>query len=83
MRVVGDQHTGQLLGAQLIGHYGAEVAQRIDAIATAISFGARVEDLSRLDLSYTPPLGSPFDAIQHAADAWTRVTCPRSEPVTA
>jgi NADPH-dependent 2,4-dienoyl-CoA reductase/sulfur reductase-like enzyme len=72
MRIVGDQTTGQLLGAQLIGHYGAEVAKRVDTLATAISFAARVEDLSRLDLSYTPPLGSPFDAIQHAADAWTR-----------
>jgi NADPH-dependent 2,4-dienoyl-CoA reductase/sulfur reductase-like enzyme len=70
IRVVGDRRTGRLLGAQLIGHYGAEVAKRVDIFATAISYGAIVEDLPRLDLSYTPPLGSPFDAVQHAADAW-------------
>jgi NADPH-dependent 2,4-dienoyl-CoA reductase/sulfur reductase-like enzyme len=70
MRIIGDRRTGRLLGAQLIGHYGAEVAKRVDTIATAISYGATVDDLPRLDLSYTPPLGSPFDALQHAADAW-------------
>jgi hypothetical protein len=63
---------GFAFGAQLIGHYGAEVAKRVDTLATAISFAAQVDDLAKLDLSYTPPLGSPFDPIQHAADAWTR-----------
>jgi hypothetical protein len=31
-----------------------------------------VDGLSDLDLSYTPPFGSPWDAIQLAAQAWTR-----------
>jgi hypothetical protein len=31
-----------------------------------------VEGLSDLDLSYTPPFGSPWDAVQMAAQAWTR-----------
>ena len=30
-----------------------------------------VEQISDLDLSYTPPLGSPWDAVQTAAQAWT------------
>ena len=33
-----------------------------------------VEALSELDLSYTPPFGSPWDAVQMAAQAWTRQT---------
>lgn len=36
----------------------------------AISYGAAIDDLPGLDLSYTPPLGSPWDAIQAAARAW-------------
>jgi NADPH-dependent 2,4-dienoyl-CoA reductase/sulfur reductase-like enzyme len=40
MRIVGDRRTGRLLGAQLIGRYGAEVAKRVDIFATAISFFA-------------------------------------------
>jgi hypothetical protein len=31
-----------------------------------------VAEMSDLDLSYTPPLGSPWDAVQMAAQAWER-----------
>jgi hypothetical protein len=33
----------------------------------------RVDELNDLDLSYTPPFGSPWDAIQHGAQSWVRV----------
>jgi NADPH-dependent 2,4-dienoyl-CoA reductase/sulfur reductase-like enzyme len=72
LRVTGDRATGRLLGAQMLGHHGAEIAKRIDTYATAISYGAAVDDLADLDLSYTPPLGSPWDAVQIAATAWRR-----------
>jgi NADPH-dependent 2,4-dienoyl-CoA reductase/sulfur reductase-like enzyme len=72
MRFTGDRGTGQLLGVQLFGHRHAEIAKRIDIAATAIFHAMTVEGLSDLDLSYTPPLGSPWDAIQMGAHAWLR-----------
>jgi len=72
VRLTGDRRSGRLLGAQLLGHVGAEVAKRIDILATAIAYEASVADLGDLDLSYTPPLGSPWDALQHAAHIWLR-----------
>ena len=72
MRCTGDRRTGQLLGVQLVGHLGSEIAKRIDIPATAIFNRMTVEALSDLDLSYTPPLGSPWEALQHGAQAWTR-----------
>jgi NADPH-dependent 2,4-dienoyl-CoA reductase/sulfur reductase-like enzyme len=70
MRFTGDLPTGRLLGVQLFGHRSAEVAKRIDIAATAIFHGMTVDAVSDLDLSYTPPLGSPWDAIQIGAQAW-------------
>ena len=70
-RVTGDPRDGRLLGAQLVGRRGTEVAKRVDVFATAIHAGLGVAQLSDLDLSYTPPLGSPWDAVQLAAQAWT------------
>jgi NADPH-dependent 2,4-dienoyl-CoA reductase/sulfur reductase-like enzyme len=70
MRVTGDRTTGRLLGLQLFGHQHAEIAKRIDIAATAIYHGMTVDGLSDLDLSYTPPLGSPWDAVQIGAQAW-------------
>jgi NADPH-dependent 2,4-dienoyl-CoA reductase/sulfur reductase-like enzyme len=70
IRFTGDRQTGRLLGVQLFGHMHAEVAKRIDIAATAIFHGMTVDEVSDLDLSYTPPLGSPWDAIQAGAQAW-------------
>jgi NADPH-dependent 2,4-dienoyl-CoA reductase/sulfur reductase-like enzyme len=72
MRFTGDRRTGRLLGVQLFGHKNAEVAKRIDIAAAAIYHGMTLDEVSDLDLSYTPPLGSPWDAIQMGAQAWTR-----------
>ncbi len=72
IRVTGDANTRQLLGAQIIGHYQGEVAKRIDIFATALFHGMQVDQLSDLDLSYTPPLSSPWDPVQMAAQAWVK-----------
>jgi NADPH-dependent 2,4-dienoyl-CoA reductase/sulfur reductase-like enzyme len=72
MRITGDRASGRLLGMQLFGHRHAEIAKRIDIAATAIHHGMTIDGLSDLDLSYTPPLGSPWDAVQIGAQAWAR-----------
>jgi NADPH-dependent 2,4-dienoyl-CoA reductase/sulfur reductase-like enzyme len=85
MRVTGDRATGRLLGLQLFGHRHAEIAKRIDIAAAAIFNHMTVDAVSDLDLSYTPPLGSPWDAVQMGAQAWTRHTrrpLPRSGSTT-
>ncbi len=70
IRATGDRATGRLLGVQLYGHRHAEIAKRIDTAATAIYHEMTVDGLNDLDLSYTPPLGSPWDALQAAAQRW-------------
>jgi NADPH-dependent 2,4-dienoyl-CoA reductase/sulfur reductase-like enzyme len=70
IRITGDTGSGLLLGAQLLGRRGAEISKRVDTYATALFHSMVVDDVSELDLSYTPPLGSPWDAVQVAAQAW-------------
>lgn len=70
IKITGDKKTGKLLGVQLIGHYGSEVAKRSDIFATAIFNDMTVAEISDLDLSYSPPVGSPWDAVQIAAQNW-------------
>lgn len=67
-----DRKTGTLLGAQLIGRRGSETAKRVDVYAVALFHRMTVDQISDLDLSYTPPLGSPWDVVQIAAQTWTR-----------
>ncbi len=70
IRLTGNPTTGRLLGAQFIGTYGTEIAKRSDILATAIFAGLTIPQLSDLDLSYTPPLAAPWDAIQATAQHW-------------
>jgi len=72
VRITGDRASGRLLGAQLVGHRDAEIPKRIDIAAAALFHGMRVEELGDLDLSYTPPFGSPWDTLQLAAQTWMR-----------
>jgi NADPH-dependent 2,4-dienoyl-CoA reductase/sulfur reductase-like enzyme len=72
IRTTGDRASGRLLGMQLFGHRHAEIAKRIDIAATAIFNNMAVEEMSDLDLSYTPPLGSPWEAVQMGTQAWDR-----------
>ena len=70
VRLTADRASRVLLGGQIVGHYTAEVSKRIDVIATAISSQMTVDDLLTLDLSYTPPTGTPWDPVQMCAQEW-------------
>lgn len=72
LRITGDLQTGKLLGAQLLGHKNSEVSKRTDIFAAALFHGMAVEELNDLDLSYTPPLSSPWDPVQMGAQAWNK-----------
>jgi hypothetical protein len=43
----------------------------VDIAAAALFAGLTVDQVSDLDLAYTPPLGSPWDAVQTATQAWS------------
>jgi hypothetical protein len=58
----------------MLGHNDSEVSKRIDIFATALFHGMSVESLNDLDLSYTPPLSSPWDPVQMSAQAWQTET---------
>ena len=63
IKAVADRKTGKLLGAQIIGKSGVD--KRIDVFATAITFGAKAEDLFHLDLAYAPPYSIAKDPVMY------------------
>jgi NADPH-dependent 2,4-dienoyl-CoA reductase/sulfur reductase-like enzyme/rhodanese-related sulfurtransferase len=56
IKLVVEQQTGKLLGAQIIGEHGVD--KRIDVLATALHAGMHVQDLEQLDLAYAPQFNS-------------------------
>ena len=64
MKVIFEQNTGRILGAQIVGGAGSD--KRIDVIATAIRAGMDATDLTELDLAYAPPYASAKDPVNMA-----------------
>lgn len=60
---IADKSSGRLLGAQIVGYGGVD--KRIDVLATAITFKAKVEDLFHLDLAYAPPFSTTKDPVMY------------------
>lgn len=67
LKVIFDNQTHNILGAQALGQKGVD--KRIDVIATAIKAGMKVTELQELELSYAPPFGSAKDIVNMAGYA--------------
>jgi len=65
VKLVAEQGTGRLLGAQILGRAGA--AKRIDVLATCIWNEMTVEEIHGMDLSYAPPFSPVWDPVLIAA----------------
>ncbi len=66
VKLVYEEGSGRLLGAQLVGH--SNDALRIDALATLLHQRGTVEDLRALDLAYAPPFSPVWDPLLVAAN---------------
>ncbi len=61
IKVIYENNTGRILGAQIVGYDGVD--KRCDVIATAIRGGMTAIDLTDLELCYAPPYSSAKDPV--------------------
>jgi NADPH-dependent 2,4-dienoyl-CoA reductase/sulfur reductase-like enzyme len=66
VKLVAEEGSGRLLGGQIVGGEGA--GPRIDVLAAALHQEMTVEELSRLDLAYVPPMAPVWDPLLVAAN---------------
>ncbi|MBK6709049.1 MAG: FAD-dependent oxidoreductase [Chloroflexi bacterium] len=66
LKLVYEQETERVLGAQMVGKDG--IAKRIDIIAAALHANWTIHELAELDLSYAPPFAPVWDPILVAAN---------------
>ena len=64
MKVLFEQGSFRLLGAQIVGCEGVD--KRIDVLAAAIHAGVKATQLKDLDLAYAPPYSSAKDPVSMA-----------------
>jgi len=61
VKALWDKKTLKIIGAQIVGFDGVD--KRMDVLANAIRFGAKITDLTSLELCYAPPFGSAKDPV--------------------
>ncbi|MCI8669031.1 MAG: CoA-disulfide reductase [Lachnospiraceae bacterium] len=61
IKALWDKKTLKIIGAQIIGFDGVD--KRLDVLATAIRFEAKITELTGLELCYAPPFGSAKDPV--------------------
>ena len=61
IKALWDKKTLKIIGAQIVGFDGVD--KRMDVLATTIRFGAKITDLTTLELCYAPPFGSAKDPV--------------------
>ncbi|SPF50218.1 FAD-dependent pyridine nucleotide-disulfide oxidoreductase [Syntrophobacter sp. SbD1] len=65
IKMVASRRSRKLLGVQVVGM--GDAAKRIDVAATALFFGATIDELAVLDLAYAPHYAPPIDPIAATA----------------
>lgn len=63
-----DRKTRRVLGAQAVGANGDAVVGRINAVAAVLPFKPTVEDISNLEIAYSPPFSSALDIVNAAGN---------------
>jgi len=70
LKLIADEATGLLLGAQAVGPHGA--VSRINTLSAALWSGLPIDEVGYLDLAYSPPFSRAWDLIHIAAQDLTK-----------
>ncbi len=63
-----NRKTRRILGAQAVGANGDAVIGRINAIAAILPFKPLIEDVSNLEIAYSPPFAAALDVVNAAGN---------------
>ncbi len=76
-----DRRTRRVLGAQAVGGGGDAITGRINAIAAILPFKPTVEDISNLEIAYSPPFASALDVVNAAGNAADNILSGLNRPM--
>ncbi|MGA2403758.1 MAG: FAD-dependent oxidoreductase [Syntrophobacteraceae bacterium] len=76
-----DRKTRRILGAQAVGANGDAVVGRINAIAAILPFKPTVEDVSNLEIAYSPPFASALDVVNAAGNTAENILDGLNRPI--
>jgi NADPH-dependent 2,4-dienoyl-CoA reductase/sulfur reductase-like enzyme/rhodanese-related sulfurtransferase len=83
LQLIVDRKTRRILGAQGLAHHGDALVGRINSIAAMLPYRASLEDLSNLEVAYSPPFASALDIVNAVANTAENILDGYNKPVEA
>lgn len=80
--LIADKKTRQILGIEAFGPNGDAVKSRVDAIASLLPQRATLEDISNLEVSYSPPYASAMDIVNVSANVLSNILDDLYKPIS-
>lgn len=81
MKLIADQYSRQVLGVEAIGPNIDAVKARVDAVAVRLADKPDLEEISNLEVAYSPPFASAMDIVNSAANALDNTIAGLHKPV--
>ncbi|MFW6123131.1 MAG: FAD-dependent oxidoreductase [Thermodesulfobacteriota bacterium] len=81
LHLVVDRQTRRLLGAQGVCHNGDALVGRVNSIAALLLHRGTIEDLSNLEMAYSPPYGTALDIVNTAANTAENMVTGRNRSI--
>ena len=81
MKLIADRHSRQVLGVEAVGPNLDAVKARVDAVAVRLADKIDLEEISNLEVAYSPPFASAMDIVNSAANALDNTLSGHHEPV--
>lgn len=83
MKLIADRRHRQVIGVEAIGPEGDAVKARVDAVAALLPHRPTIDDISNLEVSYSPPYAAAMDIVNAAANALENTMDGLHRPVDA
>lgn len=81
LKLIADKKTRQVLGVEALGPNGDAVKARVDAIAALLPYNVGPEDISNLEVCYSPPFSSAMDIVNVAGNVLSNILDGLNQPI--
>jgi NADPH-dependent 2,4-dienoyl-CoA reductase/sulfur reductase-like enzyme/rhodanese-related sulfurtransferase len=83
LQLIVDRKSRRILGAQGLAHNGDALVGRINSIAAMLPYRATLEELSNLEIAYSPPFASALDIVNAAGNTAENILDGYNKPLDA
>ncbi len=81
LKLIADKKTRQVLGIEALGPNGDAVKARVDAVAAVLPYKVDCQDISNLEVCYSPPYSSAMDIVNVAGNVLQDILDGLNQPV--